>query len=79
MPGPNYLSITPSDSTVYSPALTWLWAGTMGTIAILGQYDSSPVTLLAIAAGEWIHLPYPIQKVMASNTSCTGIIGCATG
>ena len=65
--------ITKSDSTVYSPALSGLWVGGVGDVALLLAGDDTPVTFTAVAAGSF--LPFMIKKVMSANTSATLMVG----
>jgi hypothetical protein len=73
-----YTSITPSDSTVHAPALGWLWVGTAGDVAILGETDTVAVTLKNVPVG-FVRLPYGVQKVMATNTTASLLVGAGTG
>jgi hypothetical protein len=72
-----YVSVTPSDSTVYAPALIAIYVGTTGSLKILGKGDTNPVTLPNVAVG-WMQLPYPVSQVMAA-TSATNLFGAAAG
>jgi hypothetical protein len=74
-----YSAITPSDSTVYAPAIIAIWVTSGGAVAVLGVGDTAAVTIPAVPVAQWVKFPYPVQKIMATNTTATGIIGCATG
>ena len=79
MAGPNYIAVTPSDTTVYSPAIVWLYVGTTGDVAVLGKNDTTAVTLKAVPQGTQLVFRYPVQKVMATGTTASTLIACATG
>lgn len=68
------LTITKSDSTVYSPPLTVLYVGGTGDVAMLAAGDTAAVTLTGIPANTWI-TQVAIAKVMSTNTSATLIVG----
>jgi len=77
--GPNYVAVTPSDSTVFAPAVTAIFVGSSGNVAVLGLNDTAAVTMVSPTVGVWHKLPYPIQKIMATNTSAGSILACQTG
>lgn len=73
-----YNAITPSDVTVYAPAITSIWVGGTGNIAIVGKGDTAAVTLTAVPVGL-LPLPYPVQQVKATGTTATNLVGAMAG
>jgi hypothetical protein len=73
-----YGAVTASDTTVYAPALRAVWVSVAGNVAILGETDSVAVTLPNVPVG-FLLFPYPVQKIMQTNTTATVAVGCQTG
>ncbi len=73
VPAVSLVSVTKSDSTVYSPPLRAVYVGTTGDVALLAANDSSPVTFTAVPAGTL--LPVCAKKVMSTNTSASNLVG----
>ncbi len=73
-----YVAVTPSDSTVYDPPLKAVWVSVTGNVAILGFTDSAPQTLPLVPVGMLL-FPYPVSKIMQTNTTATVPVGCQTG
>lgn len=73
--GSHLVSVTPSDSTVFDPPLTGLYVAGAGDLALLGANDTVAVTLTAIAAKTFVNNLVAVSKVMATNTTATGIVG----
>ena len=72
-PAIQLLAITPSDSTNLSTnKIRALRIGGAGNLAIKALNDSVATTL-SVVAGEYI--PISPSYVMATNTTCTGIVG----
>lgn len=68
----SFEAITPNDSNIIGPYRA-VWAGGAGNIAVLGVYDTVPVTITGLAAGsEWRGA---IKKVLSTGTTATGLIG----
>lgn len=67
-------AITPSDTTVFS-ATSYLYNAnaTACNMAVLFMNDTAPVTLIGVPVGAM--LPVRVIKVMATNTTCTAIVG----
>ena len=59
--------ITPSDTTVFSPALVALYVGGAGDLSLLLAGDDTAVTIKAPPIGTVLNLA--IQKVMAATTA----------
>ena len=49
-----------------------------GNVAILGFTDSAPQTLPLVPVGMLL-FPYPVSKIMQTNTTATVPVGCQTG
>ena len=67
---PNLITVTPSDSTVYTPALIAVRATVAGNLTVFSGGQS---VVIAIAANETIY--GSINKVMSTGTTATGITG----
>lgn len=63
--------VVPSDTTVLSPTRA-LWVGVAGNVAVVFAADTTPVTLIGVAAGT--RLEVCVTKVMATNTTATSIV-----
>lgn len=68
-------TITPSDSTVYTPALRAIYNGTATAcdIAVVAPGDTSAVTFANVIAGSV--LPVGAKQVMSTGTDCTSVVG----
>lgn len=68
-------TITPSNSTVYSPPLRALWIGDTSAcnLALKLANDSAAVTWALPANAGF--LPLSVKQVMSTNTTCATIIG----
>lgn len=73
-------AITPNDSTdLTASRFRALWVGGAGNVAIIFYNDATnsgagtAVTISGVAAGTL--LPFAVRKVMATNTTATGIVG----
>jgi hypothetical protein len=66
------IAITASDSTVLSPVLRALYVGGAGNVAVR-MLDGSTQTFVGVAAGTV--LPIQIDKVMATNTTASSMVG----
>lgn len=64
--------ITPSDSVKLTEATTGLWIGGTGTLKVLFNADTVPVTLDAVPVGL---LKISVIQVFATGTTCTNIVG----
>jgi hypothetical protein len=64
-------AITPSDSTVIA-ATRGIWVGGAGNLAVT-MGSGAVLTFAGVAAGTL--LPIQVQKVMATNTTATLILG----
>jgi hypothetical protein len=66
---PNAVPVTPSDSTVYAPALVGILATGAGNLVVFSGGQS---VTIAVLAGQSLNIS--INKVMAATTA-TGLIG----
>ena len=64
-------AVVPSDTTVFA-ATRAVYVGVTGDIA-LRMSDGSLVTLVAVPAGSL--LPISADKIMATNTTATSMVG----
>ena len=72
------LTITPSDSADLSLGPTrfvYIGQGTACAIAVILADDSAAVTFAVPAGGFESFMPMRAKRVMATNTTCTPIIG----
>jgi hypothetical protein len=70
-----FVADTPSDTTILVPTRgLFIGNSTACNIAVVGAQGISPsaVTLSNVNAGQI--LPFSVVKVMATNTTCTGIV-----
>jgi hypothetical protein len=65
------VTITPDDTTVYSPPLNWLWVATQGTVAVR-MLNGMSASFASVAAGT--ALMVCCTQVYSSTTST--VIGC---
>lgn len=65
-------TITPNDSTILSPNLRGLYVGVTGNVAVRMLDGSTPI-FVAVPAG--VLLPIQIDKVLATGTTATTMIG----
>jgi hypothetical protein len=67
--------VTPSDSLKFRGPTKGVYIGDAGAcdVALVGAQDLSPVLFTNIATG--VTLPLSIIQVMATDTTCTSIIG----
>jgi hypothetical protein len=68
---PNAVPITPSDSTVYTPALVGIFVGGAGNVTI--KSGGQLVLLTGILAGQQLNVS--INQVMATGTTATLLTG----
>lgn len=67
---PNAVPITPSDSTVYNPALVGIRCTVAGNLTVFSGGQS---VLIAVANNETLNMS--INKVMNTGTTATGLTG----
>lgn len=68
--------ITPNDSTDFSQPTRALWVGGDGDVKVdLVGYDGTPKTLTFKGAAAGSLLPFRIQRVYATGTTATDLIG----
>jgi hypothetical protein len=72
-PAAHAFAITPSNTIVFGNLTRMIYVGGAGDLAVLHAGDTNPVTYTAVPVGTW--LPICAQKVMATNTTATLIIG----
>jgi hypothetical protein len=68
---PNAVAITPSDSTVYTPALVGIFVGGAGNLTI--KSGGQTVLLTGVLAGQQLNVS--INQVMATGTTATLLTG----
>jgi hypothetical protein len=66
------IAITPSNLDLLPIVTKAIFIGTGGTVSILAQNDTVPVTL---TVGSGAILPIRAKAVFATGTTATGIIG----
>lgn len=72
------LAISPSDLTDLPAATGFIWCGTTGDLAVIaGSTASGPVSTVikGIPANQWVRMPVPITRVLATGTTALNIIG----
>jgi hypothetical protein len=68
-PAKRYAAVTPSDATIVDARA--LYIGVTGNVAVLADAVSTAVTFTNVPVGIF---PVSAYKVMATNTTATGII-----
>lgn len=68
-PATGCAAVTPSDSTTFGVTRA-LWVGGAGTITVVFA-DGSTATFSGVGG---VLLPFRVVKVMATNTTATGIV-----
>lgn len=63
-------AVTPSDTDTYTPAFRAIWVGTAGNVALVTKQGTT-VTFTNVSG----LLPVACTKVMATNTTASGITG----
>jgi len=73
--GRKALAVTPSDTVdlTLGPTRGIYGGGTACNLAVILADDTAAVTLAGVAAGAF--MPLRVKRVMATNTTCTGIVG----
>ena len=66
-------TVSKSNSTVYSPPLTWLFVSGGGDVAIVGSDDTASVTLVAVPNATFLRIS--VQQVLSTGTSATNMVG----
>ena len=67
------VTITASDTTIYSPMLRMIRVGTSaGDVAVVDN-SSNSVTIPSVQVGE--HIPGPFRQVLSTGTAATGLTG----
>lgn len=72
-PSAKLLSITPSNSTEFSPAIRQLYVGTGGNVSVT-DVSGATVVFKGVASGSYI-TPIFITKVNSTLTTAADIIG----
>lgn len=70
-PGETLITVSPSDSTTYTPAIRQLYIGTAGDVTVT-TLSNTTITFKGVGAGSTIG-PFFVSKVNAA-TSATDII-----
>lgn len=71
VPARKAVSVTPSDSTTYSPPLRALYVGTSGNVAVMAEDDTSSVTFVGVSG----ILPVSVTQVLSTGTTASDIVG----
>ena len=64
--------ITPNDSTVFPQSTRAIWVGGTGAVAVT-MVNGTVLTFTGVPSGTL--LPLQVQKVMATNTTATALVG----
>ena len=72
-PSGQLTGVTPSDSTVYSPALRQLYVGSSGNVSVQDEAGNT-VTFMNVQAGFYL-TPFFVKKVLATGTTAGAIVG----
>lgn len=68
----NALAVTKSDSTVFSPALSAIYVGGTGDVAVT-TVDGSAIVFKAVPVG--VVIPCRVKQIMSTNTTATLMVG----
>lgn len=72
-PAAELVSITKSDSTVYSPYIRAIYVGTSGDITVV---DAGGTSVLFKAVPQGVVLgPFAVSKVMSTGTGAADMVG----
>jgi hypothetical protein len=66
-------AITPDDSSELAHVVRAIYVGGGGDVAIVCEDNASPVTFVAVPAGQI--LPVRVRKVLSTGTTATDIVG----
>lgn len=72
-PSGQLTSVTPSDSTIYSPALRQLYVGSAGNVSVQDEAGNT-VTFMNAPAGFYL-TPFFVKKVLATGTTASALVG----
>lgn len=72
-PSGQLTGVTPSNSTVYSPALRQLYVGSAGNVSVQDEAGNT-VTFMNVQAGFYL-TPFFVKKVLATGTTAGAIVG----
>lgn len=72
-PSPKLVTITPSDTTVFSPAIRQIYVGTGGNVVVVDA-EGNTVTFSSVPSGFYI-TPVFVSKVKATGTTTSGLVG----
>lgn len=72
-PAGTLLTLTPSDTTVYTPAIRQIYVATTGNVAVEDE-EGNQVTFVSVPGGFYL-TPFFVKKVLATGTTATGLIG----
>lgn len=72
-PSGQLTSVTPSDSTIYSPALRQLYVGSAGNVSVEDEAGNT-VTFMNAPAGFYL-TPFFVKKVLATGTTAGALVG----
>lgn len=72
-PSGQLTSVTPSDGTIYSPALRQLYVGSAGNVSVQDEAGNT-VTFMNAPAGFYL-TPFFVKKVLATGTTASALVG----
>lgn len=72
-PSGQLTGVTPSNSTVYSPALRQLYVGSAGNVSVQDEAGNT-VNFMNVPAGFYL-TPFFVKKVLATGTTAGAIVG----
>ncbi len=72
-PSGQLTGVTPSNSTVYSPALRQLYVGSAGNVSVQDEAGNT-VNFMNVPAGFYL-TPFFVKKVLATGTTASALVG----
>lgn len=71
-PGYNLIAVTPSDSTLFTPAVRQLYVGVGGNVTVETDQGST-ITFVNVLGGSYLG-PFFIKRVKATGTTASNIV-----
>ncbi len=72
-PSGQLIGVTPSDVTIYSPAIRQLYVGSAGNVSVEDEAGNT-VTFMNTPAGFYL-TPFFVKKVLATGTTASALVG----
>lgn len=72
-PSGQLTGVTPSDVTIYSPAIRQLYIGSAGNVSVQDEAGNT-VTFMNVPAGFYL-TPFFVKKVLATGTTAGALVG----